>query len=237
MSERDLLATRVSWRSVKALWTTLLLAAACDSPPTHVASVHVAGVPSLPASTPVAKPAASHAVEVEPEPILPTVDYTFYTFVADLGGGLTEHWGATVMATDTSLGLYQYEARDTPLRWFSKDGFRVDKAGIYVVPPTTDRSRSYKKALLVVAFPLVANASIPLPGDYQFTYTVMDRETLTVPAGTFETWRIVVEGGPNRVSGTVWLASGVGIVQAQIPSNERRIAKLVSIQRLRRNNP
>jgi hypothetical protein len=59
------------------------------------------------------------------------------------------------------------------------------------------------------------------------TYTVVAQESIKVPAGTFDAWRISIHDKVNPPA-AAWIAPGTGVVKFQHSSG--RIDELVAIE-------
>ncbi len=69
------------------------------------------------------------------------------------------------------------------------------------------------------------------------SYSVEEPEQMTVPAGTFEAWRVsyvddsVLDGASSRSDGTVWVARGVGLVRSHtMDDGNETVWELIEVQ-------
>ncbi len=146
---------------------------------------------------------------------------TRFTFRGKTPSGKDDTWSAELVAAGD---VFQYEPHHDVANWFSKAGFDVISGGILVVGESL---ADPPPPALAVAFPFKKGTSNEVPGVFPCVYTVVDREKVTVPVGSFDTWKVLLKDTVNP-AGAVWIAPGTGIVKIQLPSG--RIDELVSIQ-------
>lgn len=138
--------------------------------------------------------------------------------------GTPDTWDATITAIDGEL--FQYQPHHDVANFFTKAGFRADASGIYVAGESLEGRGPTTR---VVALPFTAKATAELPaGMFSATYTVTGKQSVSVPAGKFEAWKVVVKDKMNP-EGAAWIAPGAGIVKIQISTG--RIDELVAIER------
>lgn len=180
---------------------------------------------SPPAAAPAAAPAAT-----APKPVLridgpfPIVEGTRFTFRGQFGDETRDTWTTTLTVLDRSSGRLQYVPHNDVASVFSNAGFQVDSRGISIAGDTPDGPAA---PVLAIPFPLSPSAGREVPSMFPATYAVVARESVTVPAGTFDAWRISIESKVNPPA-AVWLAPGTGIIKFQHPSG--RIDELVAIE-------
>jgi hypothetical protein len=187
-----------------------------------LAALLALGLFTVPAHAEPAKPAhaAKATKPTKPAPF-PLVVGTVFEFTS---AAFKETWTTELTAAGK---LVQYVPTNDTLNYFSKGGLRLAADGLYITAESFgDLDTGSPATVRALAFPLAKGATAKLPALIPTTYTVVAREQLKVPAGTYDTWKIAITD-PNNPTGAVWLAPGVGIVQIQLPSG--RIDKLAKV--------
>jgi hypothetical protein len=202
-------------------------AAACSSSQSTVGS---SAAPSqAPSSAPVRSPssvpsasAATASASAAPA-TFPVVVGTRFTFRGKKRNGDDDTWTTEIVAKGKDR--FQYEPHHNVANWFSKGGFSVISGGILIGGETLDEPAPTLS--LAIPFPLAKGTSNEVPGLFPTKYLVVGPEKITVPAGSFDAWKVSITDSANP-EGAAWIAPGTGIVKIQLPSG--RIDELVSIQ-------
>lgn len=163
-----------------------------------------------------------------PAEIFPTSGTVQFKFQGAMRDGTPDVWTTRLGPSKKGKNLVQYEPHHDVVNFFSKFGLRVDAAGITIQGESMDGDDEAKETL-AVAFPLTAKAEHTVPGLFSCKYTVVGKEKVKVPAGTFDTWRIKLKDNVNP-EGAVWIAPGTGIVKIQIPGG--RVDVLVEAKKI-----
>ena len=163
-----------------------------------------------------------------PAEILPTTGNVQFKFRGAMRDGSPDVWTTQLAPSQKGKNLVQYEPHHDVVNFFSKFGLRVDAAGITILGESLDGVGEAPETL-AVAFPLTPKAAHTVPGLFPCKYTVVGKEKVKVPAGTFDAWRIKLKDNVNP-EGAVWIAPGTGIVKIQIPGG--RVDVLVEAKKL-----
>lgn len=163
-----------------------------------------------------------------PAEIFPTSGTVQFKFQGAMRDGSPDVWTTRLGPSQKGKNLVQYEPHHDVVNFFSKFGLRVDAAGITIQGESMDGDDEAKETL-AVAFPLTPKAEHTVPGLFPCKYTVVGKEKVKVPAGTFDAWRIKLKDTVNP-EGAVWIAPGTGIVKIQIPGG--RIDVLVEAKKV-----
>ncbi|NUP08063.1 MAG: hypothetical protein HOW73_18610 [Polyangiaceae bacterium] len=162
--------------------------------------------------------------------MFPLVEGTKYTFRGKRPDGSDDTWTAVLFVIDSSKRLFQYDPHNHVASWFTKAGIKVDSSGIQVVGESLAGDPAPEPAL-AVAFPITKGAGHEVPGLFVTKYTIAKKESVTVPAGKFEAWKVTIQDKVNP-EGAAWLAPGTGLVKIQLPSG--RVDELVSVEPAKR---
>lgn len=198
--------------------STTVAATSSSAPPPASASAATAS-PATSASSAAASSSAQGAAASTG--IFPPVG-TKVTFRGKRPDGKPDTWNAEITALDG--GLFQYSPHHDVANFFTKAGFRADATGIFIAGESLEGRGPVTR---VIALPFAEKASAELPaGMFSSSYTVTRKESVTVPAGKYDAWRISVKDKMNP-EGAAWIAPGAGVVKIQLPTG--RIDELVTI--------
>lgn len=169
------------------------------------------------------------AAAPQPKPVLridgpfPIVEGTRFTFRGHSGDRVFDAWETKLTVIDRGTSRLQYLPHNDVATIFTKEGFQVDASGISISGDSFDGPI---EPVLAIPFPFAPGDGHVVPSLFPETYTVVAQESVTVPAGTFDAWRISIQDKVNPPA-AVWIAPGTGVVKFQHSSG--RIDELVAI--------
>ncbi len=154
----------------------------------------------------------------------PIVEGTRFTFRGHFGDDVLDTWKTTLTVIDRRSGRLQYVPHNDVASVFTKAGFQVDASGISIAGDTLEGPAA---PVLAIPFPIAPGGGGEVPSLFPATYTVVARESVTVPAGTFDAWRVSIQDKVNQPA-AVWIAPGTGVIKFQHSSG--RVDELVAIE-------